>query len=232
MNETNSDLNKVIVALDYTEPDKAFQLVDELGDLIEWYKVGPLLFTQSGYEIIEFLHSRRKSIFLDLKLYDTPRVVRDTVKQFGELGIRMASVHCMGGHSMLEAAAQGLRGSQLRLLGITFLTTQSIGDAAGIGFPETENELVSKLLDLALEHRLSGVLCSPQELSAVRPRVLPGTLLVSAGIRPERREVYQEDQKRVATPKEALDMGADFLVVGRPILQAREPRTVVETLFH
>jgi orotidine-5'-phosphate decarboxylase len=226
-----TDLNKVIVALDYTEPDKAFALVDELGDLIEWYKVGPLLFTQSGYEIIEFLHNRRKSIFLDLKLYDTPRVVRDTVKQFGELGIRMASVHCMGGHGMLEAAAQGCRGSQLRLLGITFLSTQSIGDSAGLGFPSTENELVGRLLDLALEHRLSGVLCSPAELAAVRPRMLPGTLLVSAGIRPERREVYQEDQKRVATPKEALEMGADYLVVGRPILQAREPRAAVERLF-
>jgi orotidine-5'-phosphate decarboxylase len=226
------DLKKVIVALDYSEPEKAFELVDELGDLIEWYKVGPLLFTQSGYQIIEFLHSRHKSIFLDLKLFDTPRVVRDTVKQFGDLGIRMASVHCMGGHHMLEAAAQGCRGSQLRLLGITFLTTQSVGDTSGLGLPSTETEIVGKLLDLALEHRLSGVLCSPRELPEVRPRLLPGTLLVSAGIRPQRREVYQEDQLRVATPKEAIDLGADFLVVGRPILQAREPRGVVETLFH
>ncbi len=232
MKQVSPDLNKVIVALDYAEPDKAFALVDELGDLIEWYKVGPLLFTQSGYEIIEFLHSRRKSIFLDLKLYDTPRVVRDTVSQFGELGIRMASVHCMGGHGMLEAAAQGCRGSQLKLLGITFLTTQSIDDAAALGWPATESEVVARLLDLALEHRLSGVLCSPRELADVRPKLLPGTLLVSAGIRPERREVYQEDQKRVATPREALDMGADYLVVGRPILQAREARIAVETLFN
>jgi len=232
MKEHTEDLKKVIVALDYTEPEKAFQLVDDLGDLIDWYKIGPLLFTQSGYQIVEFLHSRNKSIFLDLKLYDTPRVVRDTVKQFGELGIRMASVHCMGGHGMLEAAAQGCRGSQLRLLGITFLSTQTLDDSRGLGLPGTENELVSKLLDMALEHRLSGVLCSPQELSQVRPKMRPGTLLVSAGIRPDRKEVYQEDQKRVATPKEALDLGADFLVVGRPILQAQEPRTAVSTLFH
>lgn len=240
MNETElskvkpnaSDLTKVIVALDYTEPERAFQLVDELEDRIQWYKVGPMLFTQGGYEIIEFLHKRRKHIFLDLKLYDTPRVVRDTVKQFGDLGIRMASVHTLGGRTMLEAAAQGCRGSQLRLLGLTFLTTQSVGESAELGWPASEKELVSRLLDLALEHRLSGILCSPQELKEVRPRTLPGTILVSAGIRPQGKEVYQEDQKRIATPREALEMGADLLVVGRPILQAREPRLAVEQLFN
>jgi len=227
----NENYKKVIVALDYVDPFRAFELVDEVSEYVDWFKVGSVLFTRSGNEIIDFLHKRNKKIFLDLKLYDTPRVVRDTVRQICDLGVRFASVHCLGGHPMLSAASEGCRGSQLRLLGITLLTSQTADDAGQLGWPSNESDLVVRLLDLACHHRLAGIVCSPHEIEEVRSKAPPGMLLVTPGIRLNGKEVYQDDQKRVAAPTEALDKGADFLVIGRPITQAREPRTVMESLF-
>lgn len=214
------NLDKVIVAIDYEDPQKAFRLVDELGDLVSWYKVGPVLFTLSGVEVVNFLHKRGKKIFLDLKLHDTPNVVQETVKQLGGLGVQFATVHCTGGRRMLEAASMGCRGSQLKLLGVTLLTSQ-----------EGSAEAVLRHLDVALQSRLAGILCSSHEVRQVKERILPGFLCVSAGIRLPKEEVFQDDQVRVASPREALDAGADYLIIGRPITQAREPRDVVERLF-
>lgn len=227
----NIPFEKVIVALDYEDPQKAYRLVDELGELIQWYKIGPILFTRSGLEVVQFLHKRGKKIFLDLKLHDTPQVVSATVRQFGELGVQFATVHCTGGKKMLEAASMGCRGSQLKLLGVTLLTSQGSSDAKDWGGPLTESGLVLRLLDIALESRLAGILCSPHEIHDVRERILPGFLLVTPGIRLPKEEVFMDDQVRVASPSEALAWGADYLIVGRPITQAREPRDVVERLF-
>ena len=216
-----------MVALDYEYPEQAYRLVDELGDEISWYKVGPVLFTRSGLGIIEFLHRKNKKIFLDLKLLDTPNVVARTVKQFAELGVDFATIHCLGGRKMLEAAGTHCRGTQLKLLGVTLLTTQQNADSREYGWAESETDLVLKLLTLALETRLAGIICSPHELQDVRKRVLPGFSLVTAGIRLPGEDVFMDDQKRVASPREALDWGADYLVIGRPITLAREPREVL-----
>ncbi len=229
MNTT--DLEKVIVALDFEDPQKAYRVVDELGDLIKWYKIGPVLFTRSGIEVVQFLHKRGKKIFLDLKLHDTPNVVASTIRQFGELGVQLATVHCTGGKRMLEAASQGCRGSQLKLIGVTLLTSQASNDSKDWGGLSTENGLVMRLVELALETRLAGILCSPHEVQDVRQRTLPGFQLVTAGIRLPNEEVFMDDQVRVASPTEAVAWGADYLIIGRPITQAREPREAVERLF-
>jgi orotidine-5'-phosphate decarboxylase len=107
---------KVIVALDYADPLKAYRLVEEIGDLVDCFKIGPVLFTCSGLDVVHFLHRQRKKIFLDLKLHDTPNVVAETVKQYGDLGVSYATVHASGGPRMLDAAAVGCRGSATRLI--------------------------------------------------------------------------------------------------------------------
>jgi orotidine-5'-phosphate decarboxylase len=206
-------------------------LVDEIGDRIDWFKVGPQLFTRSGNDVIQFLHRRGKKVFLDLKLYDTPTVVSETVKQFGDMGVHFATVHCIGGKPMLEAASSACRGSRLKILGVTLLTSQEASDARILGWGQNEGMVVVRLLEIALESRLAGILCSPHEIQKVRPKALPGFLLITPGIRLSGEEVFRDDQKRVATPKEALNWGADYLIIGRPITQAREPREVVDRLF-
>lgn len=226
------NLKKVMVALDHDYPEQAYKLVDEIGDMVDWFKVGPGLFTRSGHEILSFLHRKRKRIFLDMKLLDTPSVVGQTVRQFAELGVDLTTIHCLGGREMLESAQLHCRGTQLKILGITLLTSQKSADTKDFGWPVDDKELVVRLLTHALESRLSGVLCSPHEIEAVRQKAVPGFLLVTPGIRIPGKEVFEDDQKRVASPADALAWGADYLIIGRPITQAREPREVLERLFN
>lgn len=222
--------NKVMIALDYETPEDAYHLVDQLGHHIEWYKLGPTIFTQHGTELLRFLRRRGKKIFVDLKLHDTPSVVSQTLKQFVNLGVQFATVHCLGGRSMLEAAAASCRGSQLKLLGVTLLTSYRATDSKDLGWQDSAPEIVSRLVDLAVQTRLSGILCSPNELKTVRSIVPPGFVLVTPGIRLPDQEIYQDDQYRIASPKEALEWGSDFLVLGRPFMQTRAPISVLELL--
>ena len=136
---------KVIVALDYDDPTKAFHLVDQIGDKIDWFKIGPMLFIQSGMEVVKFLHRRQKKIFVDLKLHDTPAVVTDSIRQIADLGAHFATVHCLGGRSMLEAAGESCRGSQLKLIGITVLTSHHNSDSQTWGWHASDEEIVSAL---------------------------------------------------------------------------------------
>ena len=228
----NPNLKKVIVAVDTPKISDAMSLVDAIGDLIDWYKIGSVLFTSSGNKIIDFLHQRSKKIFLDIKLHDIPNVVGNTVKQISEMGIDLATVHCLGGLEMLQAASAQCRNTQLRLVGITLLTHQKEADPNTFGNRSSAKDLVTKLVTLAEEARLYGIICSPHEIETVKPKILPGFQLITAGIRIPGVEVYQDDQIRTASPAQALDYGADFVVIGRPITQAREPRQVVESLFH
>lgn len=222
--------DKIMVALDYETPEDAIRLVDELGHHVEWYKLGPTLFTQHGMETLRFLHRRGKKIFIDLKLHDTPSVVSHTLKQFVNLGVQFATVHCLGGRSMLEAAAASCRGSQLKLLGVTLLTSYRSTDSKELGWQDSPPDIVQRLVELAIQTRLSGILCSPNELKTVRAIAPPGFVLVTPGIRLPDQEIYQDDQYRIATPKEALEWGSDFLVLGRPFMQTRAPLSVLETL--
>lgn len=224
-------LKKVVVALDQDYPEQAYRLVEEIGDYIDWFKVGPGLFTRSGHEVISFLHRSRKKIFLDMKLMDTPTVVASTVRQFADLGVHLTTLHCLGGRAMLEAAGLHCRGSQLQLLGITLLTSQTSTDAKDFPWKQKDQELVMQMMNLAVETRLSGILCSPHEVSLVRERVMRSFQLFTPGIRLPGEEVFQDDQKRFASPSEALAWGADYLIIGRPITQAREPLEALERLF-
>lgn len=224
------EAKKIVVALDQEDPKLAMRLVEELSDQIECFKLGPVLFTRSGPSLVDFLHRSKKKIFLDLKLYDTPRVVSDTVKQYGDLGVHYATVHTLGGKTMLEAASSSCRGYPLNLLGVTLMTSQNAPESRGIS-QDSELSTVLRLADLAMECRLSGVLCSPHELSSLRARVMPTFSLVSAGIRITGEEVFHDDQKRTSTAREAVDAGADLLIVGRPLTQPPEPLNALRKLL-
>lgn len=132
---------------------------------------------------------------------------------------------------MLEAAGSACRGSKLRVIGVTLLTSQGAADSYSWGWPQPENGMVLRLAGLAMECRLAGVMCSPQELQALRPKTVPGFLLTAAGIRMPGQDVFQDDQRRTASPADALAWGADLLIVGRPLTQAREPARALEALF-
>ncbi|MBY0369384.1 orotidine-5'-phosphate decarboxylase [bacterium] len=224
-------LEKVVVALDYDDPQSAYKIVEQLGDRIDRYKIGPQLFTHAGLDAIRFLQAHRKRVFLDLKLYDTPQVVARSIERFAGLGVEFATVHCLGGRTMLEAAGSACRGSTLRLLGVTLLTSQGAPDSYNWGWTETESGMVQRLAALGMESRLAGVLCSPQELEMLRPKTVPGFLLVTPGIRLPGKEVFQDDQRRTSSPVEAIDRGADLLIVGRPLTQSPEPHRVLDELF-
>lgn len=226
-----ASLEKVVVALDYDDPQSAYKIVEQLGDRIRRYKIGPQLFTHAGLDSIKFLHAHGKRVFLDLKLYDTPQVVARSIDRFAALGVEFATVHCLGGRTMLEAAGSACRGSKLRLLGVTLLTSQGAPDSYNWGWQETESGMVLRLAGLGMESRLHGVLCSPQELPLLKPKTVPGFLLVTPGIRLPGREVFQDDQKRTASPAEAVDWGADLLIIGRPLTQSPEPHRVLDHLF-
>lgn len=224
-------LENVIIALDYENPVDAFRLVDTLGESIRTYKIGPVLFTGSGPQVIEYLHTKKKQIFVDLKLHDTPQVVFETIRQLGQMGVTFATVHCLGGKKMLEAASQGCRNSKLQLLGITLLTTFDPSEAASWNWETNTQDSVAKLALLAQQSRLQGIICSVAEAKNLRPLVCPGFLLVTPGIRPQMKEVFQEDQKRIATPDEAIAAGADYLIIGRPITQSRDPKFATLNIF-
>jgi orotidine-5'-phosphate decarboxylase len=224
-------LEKVVVALDYENAESALLLVEQLGSRIDRYKVGPMLFNAVGPDIIRELHGCKKKVFIDLKLHDTPNVVVKSIERFAGMGVEFASVHCLGGRTLLEAAGAACRGSRLQLLGVTLLTSQGAPDSYNWGWPDSELEMVQKLAGIAMEARLAGVVCSPNELKALRPRTVPGFLLVTPGIRLPGKEVFQDDQRRIASPSEAIEWGADLLVIGRPITEAPDAPHVVDNLF-
>jgi orotidine-5'-phosphate decarboxylase len=219
------------VALDHETAASAYHLVDTLGKSIEWYKIGPMLFTRAGTEVVRYLHEREKKIFVDLKLHDTPQVVANTVAQLAEMGVELTSLHCMGGKTMLTEAAKACRGSSLKLIGLTLLTSFDVEEAKRWGWSLDAEDSVKRMSEVAMETRLSGILCSPHEITAIREKIWQGAMIITPGIRIPGREVYQDDQKRFASPDKALKDGADFIVIGRPILQASDPLELVESLF-
>lgn len=213
--------NPLIVALDVDTREKAIFLVKELKDYVSIFKIGPVLFTRYGPNIINEIKKIGPGIFLDLKLYDIPNTVALTVKAIAELGIAMFTVHISGGREMLNAAvsALGAEQSKPKILGVTILTSVS----------NVSEEEVIKMVGIAKEVGLDGVISSPLEIKDIRKTVGRDFLIVTPGIRPE--GTGAGDQKRVATPKIAIQNGADYIVVGRPIIESDRPIEVVKSIL-
>lgn len=222
--------DKLIVALDFPDAPQALALVDRLDGRCRWFKVGLELYLAAGNSVVLELKRRHFRVFLDLKLHDIPNTVAGSVRSVAGLGADMLTVHAGGGPAMLAAAAGAAAGlSQApRLLAVTVLTSMDVGQLKATGVSASPAEQALRLARVARSSGIQGLVCSPEEAAMMR-RELPGSILVTPGIRPAGAAVG--DQKRVATPAAALAAGADFLVVGRPITQAEDPVKAADAIL-
>ena len=221
---------KVIVALDYPDAQQALALAQRLDPKLCRVKVGKELFTAAGPALVESLVNRGFGLFLDLKFHDIPNTVASACKAAARLGVWMMNVHASGGRAMMEAARDALAGqtSKPKLIAVTVLTSMSNGDLADIGMQGTPADAVARLAKLAQASGLDGVVCSAQEAQSLRAACGQGFSLVTPGIRLA--DAAQDDQKRVTTPRMAVNNGADYLVIGRPITQAPDPIEVLNRI--
>lgn len=223
--------NKVIVALDYETRKEAMQLVDQLDPSLCRLKVGKEMFTTLGTEFVKELQSRHFDVFLDLKFHDIPNTVARAVRSAADLGVWMVDMHASGGLRMMEAAKKILEpyGKDAPILiAITVLTSMEEADLLQIGVNTSPEEHVIRLARLSQRAGLDGVVCSPQEVGILRQRCGADFKLITPGIRPEGTQLG--DQRRVMTPREAIDAGSDYLVIGRPITQAADPVAVLKQI--
>ncbi|KGQ67675.1 orotidine-5'-phosphate decarboxylase [Gallibacterium anatis] len=223
--------NKVIVALDYETKKEAMQLVDQIDPSLCRLKVGKEMFTTLGTEFVKELQRRNFDVFLDLKFHDIPNTVARAVRSAADLGVWMVDMHASGGLRMMEAAKRILEpyGKDAPILiAITVLTSMEEADLLQIGVNTSPEEHVIRLARLSQRAGLDGVVCSPQEVEILRQRCGNEFKLVTPGIRPEGSQLG--DQRRVMTPKEAINAGSDYLVIGRPITQAADPVAVLKQI--
>jgi orotidine-5'-phosphate decarboxylase len=214
-------MTELILALDTPKGADSLRLVERLPAL-QWVKVGSILMTREGPDLVRELATRGLKVFLDLKWHDIPNTVAGAVTAAREMGVSMATVHTLGGSPMLEAAAVAA-GGEVALVGVTVLTSHDpAGYARTVGRSEVDlSAEVERQSLVAVSSGLQGVVCSPHEVALLRTRLGPAPLIVVPGIR--RRSDLVGDQARVATAREAAANGATHLVVGRPILQAADP---------
>ncbi len=212
---------EIVVALDFRSEDDSWRLLDRLEDL-RWAKIGSVLYVREGPSIIRELQQRGIRVFLDLKWHDIPSIVAETVSAARDIGVDMATLHASGGSEMMKAAAQ--QSGQMRLVGVTVLTSHdghSLRDAAGVALGGKVEDVVVRLASNASQSGLDGVVCSAQEVGAVREVLPAGSLVVVPGIRMEGDNAV--DQRRTADPAVASRAGATHLVVGRPVTESPNP---------
>ncbi len=222
---------ELILALDIDDRSEAVQLVKRAGDSLTWVKIGLQMFTKYGPDYVREISDLGKKVFLDLKLHDIPNTVAKAVASVSELPIDMLTLHTCGGKEMMEWAVRSQQEHKpdLQLLGVTVLTSMDDAALAGIGVNRTAAEQVSALTALAGEAGMSGLVCSPHEAARVKSAHGNQFKLVTPGIRPTGADAG--DQKRIMTPRLAAAQGADFIVVGRPIYQAKDPESVVKSIL-
>ena len=217
---------KVIVALDFSSQSETLAFLDKIDVSQCRLKVGNQLFTVTGPDLVRKLVARGYDVFLDLKFHDIPNTVGQACSAAAELGVWMVNVHAMGGGRMMDAARAGLGDSASQLIAVTLLTSSDRLEMEQIGFVGTPGILVMRLAELANRHGLDGVVCSAREAIALRREFPDDFCLVTPGIRLS--VTASDDQKRTVTPGQAIVNGADYLVIGRPITQAKNPAGVLE----
>jgi orotidine-5'-phosphate decarboxylase len=195
---------RIIVALDTASPEAALETIGSLSGAVGMFKVGMELFPRGGPEFVRRIREAGHDVFLDLKFHDIPNTVAGAVRSAVALGARFVTVHASGGRDMLAAAAEAARGTATTILGVTVLTSLNDADLAEVGFSAGTGDSVLRLADLAVTAGAGGLVCSAKEVAGVRARVGAGVVLV--------------------TPGEAIRRGADYLVIGRPITAAADPR--------
>ena len=206
----------IIVAIDEINFERASEIIDCLDSKKCMIKIGSVAFNTMGHKIIRFASEKGFEIFLDLKLHDIPNTVKKSIQGLTSLPINMLTIHTSGGKDMMMAASEAVSGSQIKVFGVTALTSLNNDDTNKI-FQRSPSEQVNVMLDLAEEAAIDGVVCSPHELELVSKR--DNLLSITPGIRPQE---SNDDQMRVMTPREAINLGANYLVIGRPITESKD----------
>ncbi len=221
---------KIIVALDYAHATDAINMVDQLDPKLCRVKVGKELFTRTGPAFVEQLVKRDFQVFLDLKFHDIPNTVAGACAAAADLGVWMVNVHASGGRQMMERARERLETCSHRpyLIAVTILTSLSRADIEEVGYCGEPAKNVLSLAQLANKSGLDGVVCSPLEAGLIRENIGKDFLLVTPGVRPL--TAKKDDQTRIMTPSDALKVGSDYLVIGRPITAASEPFEALQAI--
>jgi orotidine-5'-phosphate decarboxylase len=221
---------RIVIALDYAEPRLALEFVERLEPSRCRLKVGKELFTRGGPQLVEGLRNKGYDIFLDLKFHDIPNTVAGACSAAADLGVWMVNVHALGGSRMMTAAREALAKSTHRplLIAVTILTSMGGDDLREIGLGGMPADNVARLAALAQQSGLDGVVCSPQEVAMLRQQAGIDFRLVTPGIRPA--WSAKGDQTRITTPADAVRLGSDYLVIGRPITAAEDPMSALEAI--
>jgi orotidine-5'-phosphate decarboxylase len=228
--------NPIIAALDVPNAEAALELVEKVAPCVGAFKIGSELFTSAGPDIVRKVRATGSSVFLDLKFHDIPNTVAKAVAAAVRLDVQMLTIHTSGGLEMMRTAetaaaetAASLSRTPPLVLGVTVLTSMTSGTLAEVGCESNVARQVNRLAELAMRAGLRGLVCSPLELAALRQLLPESVQLVTPGIRTGAEKA--DDQKRTLNPKEALAAGASWLVVGRPIYAAAEPRLAAEAIL-
>jgi orotidine-5'-phosphate decarboxylase len=220
--------DRIIVALDLPTKKEALELVEELDGQISFFKIGLQLYTAEGSEIVREVSSTGSKVFLDLKLHDIPNTVARAVESASRFGVQMLTIHLSGGSEMVRAAAAA-RVNNMLLLGVTVLTSATEETLREIGIQDKIDNQVLRLAKLGIEAGIDGVVASPHEIKPLRREFGDKIKIVVPGIRPSWSE--PGDQRRTMTPCEALEAGADYLVIGRPIIGHPNPNEAVAKIL-
>jgi len=223
-------MNRIIVALDVSKPADALAIADSLRGEVGGFKIGKQLFTAAGPDVVRTLVGRGDRVFLDLKFHDIPNTVAGAIRSACGLGVWMVNVHASGGRPMMEAARRAADesaaagGAKPLVIAVTVLTSLTAADLGSIGVTASPLDHAVRLAELARASGLDGVVASPQETSAIRAAVGSDFLIVTPGIRGGGAQSSPDDQQRTLTPSQAIAAGSSYLVVGRPITGAPDPR--------
>src|SRR5438094_8484808 len=220
--------DKIIVALDVATKEKALELVKELRDRISFFKIGLQLYTAEGPEIVRAVLATGAKVWLDIKLYDIPNTVARAVESANDLGVHMLTIHLSGGSEMVRAATKA-RANNMLLLGVTVLTSATEQTLREIGVPGKVDDQVLRLASLGVEAGIDGVVASPHEIKKLRAEFASRIKIVVQGIRPTWAE--PGDQKRFTTPRQAIEAGADYIGIGRPITTHPQPSEAVAKIL-
>lgn len=222
---------KVVIALDYDNKQQALAFIEQLDPSTCRLKIGKEMFTHFGPEFVQLIVAKGFDVFLDLKFHDIPNTVAKAVKAAADLGVWMVNVHASGGRRMMEAAKAILEpyGDKAPLLiAVTVLTSMDQSDLTELGINLTPAEQVKRLATLTKSSGLDGVVCSSHEVEELKALLGASFKLITPGIRPAGSDAG--DQRRIKTPKQAMDSGSDYLVIGRPITQAADPVAVLNDI--
>ncbi len=215
----------IIVAIDEIDFDQAKKIINELDSDKCMLKIGSVSFNAIGKDLVLFASEKGFNIFLDLKFHDIPNTVKKSIKGIISLPIQMITIHASGGEDMMKAAIEAVSGTDIKVFGVTALTSLNDNDTKKI-YQRTTTEQVNAMLDLAELVGIDGVVCSPHELRIVKKR--QSFLCITPGIRNENSD---DDQKRIMTPKDAIELGADYIVIGRPITASPDIKKSLFTIY-